>query len=68
MMEPAKDSLDLGMIVGDIGASLRFYQDLLGLKFIEKIPVWLFPEKQDRGHLRRDILSRSAATPVFPGL
>jgi catechol 2,3-dioxygenase-like lactoylglutathione lyase family enzyme len=40
MMEPAKDSLDLGMIVGDIGASLKFYQDLLGLKFIEKIPVW----------------------------
>jgi catechol 2,3-dioxygenase-like lactoylglutathione lyase family enzyme len=40
MMEIAKDSLDLGMLVSDINASLKFYQDLLGLKFIEKIPVW----------------------------
>ncbi len=40
MMEIAKDSLDLGILVGDINASLGFYQDLLGLKFIEKNPVW----------------------------
>jgi len=40
MMEPAKDSLDLGILVSDINASLKFYQDILGLKFIEKIPVW----------------------------
>jgi glyoxylase I family protein len=40
MMEIAKDSLDLGILVSDINASLKFYQDLLGLKFIEKIPVW----------------------------
>ena len=40
MMEIAKDSLDLGILVGDIDASLKFYQDLLGLKFIEKNPVW----------------------------
>lgn len=40
MMELAKDSLDLGILVSDINASLKFYQDLLGLKFIEKIPVW----------------------------
>jgi catechol 2,3-dioxygenase-like lactoylglutathione lyase family enzyme len=40
MMEPAKDCLDLGIVVSDINASLNFYQDLLGLKFIEKIPVW----------------------------
>jgi catechol 2,3-dioxygenase-like lactoylglutathione lyase family enzyme len=39
-MEIAKDSLDLGILVSDINASLKFYQDLLGLKFIEKIPVW----------------------------
>ncbi len=39
-MEGAKESLDLGILVGDIGASLKFYQDILGLKFIEKIPVW----------------------------
>ena len=40
MIEPAKESLDLGILVSDINASLKFYQDILGLKFIEKIPVW----------------------------
>ena len=40
MMDPAKDSMDLGVLAGDIQASLHFYQELLGLKFIEKIPVW----------------------------
>ena len=40
MMNPAKDSIDLGVLVSDIQASLHFYQELLGLKFIEKIPVW----------------------------
>ena len=39
-MDPAKDSIDLGVLVSDIQASLHFYQELLGLKFIEKIPVW----------------------------
>jgi catechol 2,3-dioxygenase-like lactoylglutathione lyase family enzyme len=39
-MEIAKESLDLGILVSDIDASLKFYQDLLGLKFIEKNPVW----------------------------
>jgi catechol 2,3-dioxygenase-like lactoylglutathione lyase family enzyme len=40
MMQLAKDSLDLGILVSDIEASLHFYRELLGLKFIEKIPVW----------------------------
>ena len=40
MMESAKDSLDLGILVSDIKASLNFYQNLLGLKFIEERPVW----------------------------
>lgn len=40
MMEPAKDSLDLGILVSDIEKSLRFYRDLLGLTYVEKIPVW----------------------------
>jgi catechol 2,3-dioxygenase-like lactoylglutathione lyase family enzyme len=30
-MQAAKDSIDLGIICGDIEASLHFYQDLLGL-------------------------------------
>ena len=31
MMHVAKDSIDLGIICGDIHASLHFYHDLLGL-------------------------------------
>ena len=39
MMQAAKDAIDLGMIVGDIQASLHFYQDLLGLTKIEERPA-----------------------------
>ena len=31
MMQAAKDSIDLGIMCGDIHASLHFYHDLLGL-------------------------------------
>lgn len=40
MMIPAKDSIDLGVVVSDIQASLSFYRDTLGLSFVEEIPVW----------------------------
>ncbi len=40
MMKPAKDSLDLGVIVSDIKASLDFYQNILGLEFVESVPLW----------------------------
>ena len=40
MMKPAKDSLDLGIIVSDVQASLKFYKDLLGLEFIGITPLW----------------------------
>jgi catechol 2,3-dioxygenase-like lactoylglutathione lyase family enzyme len=40
MMKPAKNSLDLGILVGDIKASLNFYQNLLGLEFVGETPVW----------------------------
>jgi catechol 2,3-dioxygenase-like lactoylglutathione lyase family enzyme len=40
MMKPAKDSLDLGVIVSDIKASLNFYQNILGLEFVGITPVW----------------------------
>jgi catechol 2,3-dioxygenase-like lactoylglutathione lyase family enzyme len=33
MMQPAKDSLDVGMIVSDIDKARDFYENLLGLKF-----------------------------------
>ena len=41
MMKPGKDSLDLGIVVSDIKASLHFYQDILGLKFIGTNPSML---------------------------
>jgi catechol 2,3-dioxygenase-like lactoylglutathione lyase family enzyme len=40
MLEPAKESLDLGILVSDIERSIDFYQNTLGLKFIEKVKVW----------------------------
>ena len=40
MMKPAKNSLDLGLIVRDIKASLNFYQNLLGLEFVGTTPLW----------------------------
>lgn len=39
MIKPAKDSLDLGVIVSDIKASLNFYQNILGLQFVETVPL-----------------------------
>ncbi|MBM4334063.1 MAG: VOC family protein [Deltaproteobacteria bacterium] len=40
MMKPAKDSLDLGVVVSDIKASLNFYQNILGLEFVGITPLW----------------------------
>ena len=40
MMKPAKNSLDLGILVSDIKASLEFYRDILGLEYVGEMPVW----------------------------
>ncbi len=40
MMKPAKNSLDSGVIVSDIKASLNFYQNILGLTFVGTVPLW----------------------------
>ena len=40
MMKPAKDSLDLRIVVSDIKASLNFYQNILGLEFVGSVPLW----------------------------
>jgi catechol 2,3-dioxygenase-like lactoylglutathione lyase family enzyme len=40
MMKPAKNSLDLGVVVSDIKASLNFYQNILGLEFVGTMPLW----------------------------
>ncbi len=38
-MIPAKNCIDIGILVKDIKLSLAFYQDLLGLKKIGELPV-----------------------------
>lgn len=40
IMKRAKDSLDLGILVSNIQASLRFYRDILGLEFVGITPLW----------------------------
>ena len=39
MMKPAKQAIDIGMVVSNIQASLDFYQNTLGLKFENKMPL-----------------------------
>jgi len=39
MLQPAKDSLDIGVLVSDIKASLDFYQTTLGLEFVGETPL-----------------------------
>lgn len=38
-MNPAKNALDLGILVQDINKSLAFYLDVLGLKKIGELPI-----------------------------
>lgn len=38
-MIPAKNCVDIGILVKDIALSLAFYQDLLGLKKIGELPI-----------------------------
>lgn len=40
MMIPAKKSLDIGVLVSDIKASLNFYQNILGLEYVGITPLW----------------------------
>lgn len=39
-MNPAKSCVDIGLVVKDIGKSLAFYQELLGLEKLEEVPLW----------------------------
>ncbi len=40
MMKPARNAIDVGILVSDIGRSLAFYQGVLGLEKVEEIDVW----------------------------
>ena len=39
MMKLAKNAVDMGVLSGDIQASLKFYRDVLGLEFVEEMPA-----------------------------
>ena len=39
-MIPAKNCVDIGIVVKDIAKSLEFYQGLLGLEKIGEMPLW----------------------------
>jgi catechol 2,3-dioxygenase-like lactoylglutathione lyase family enzyme len=39
LLEPAKDSVDVCIVVSDIGKSLEFYQATLGLEKTQEIPT-----------------------------
>ena len=39
-MKPAKNALDIGIVVSDIQASLAFYEGVLGLTKIQELPLW----------------------------
>jgi len=39
VMQLAKESLDIGVVVSNIDASLKFYQEMLGLEFVQKLPT-----------------------------
>ena len=39
-MKPAKNCVDIGLVVGDIAKSLSFYQDLLGREKLQEMPLW----------------------------
>ena len=38
MMQLANDALGIGIVVSNIDASLKFYQETLGLEFVQKLP------------------------------
>jgi len=39
MMKRTKDSVDIGVLVSNVNTSLDFYQNLLGLDFVEQVTV-----------------------------
>lgn len=39
LLKPAKEAIDIGVIVSDIAKSLSFYRDLLGLEKTQEMPT-----------------------------
>jgi catechol 2,3-dioxygenase-like lactoylglutathione lyase family enzyme len=40
MIKPARNAVDVGIVVSDIERSLAFYQGVLGLEQVEVVDVW----------------------------
>lgn len=40
MIIPAREAIDVGILVSDIDRSLAFYQGVLGLEKVEEVDVW----------------------------
>ncbi|MHB8276999.1 MAG: VOC family protein [Candidatus Humimicrobiaceae bacterium] len=40
MLNPGKNSLDIGLIVQDLSCCFDFYHRLLGLKYVETVRLW----------------------------
>jgi catechol 2,3-dioxygenase-like lactoylglutathione lyase family enzyme len=38
-MTPARNAIDVGLLVGDIAASLAFYEGVLGLRKVQQMPT-----------------------------
>jgi catechol 2,3-dioxygenase-like lactoylglutathione lyase family enzyme len=38
-MTPARNAIDIGLLVGDIATSLAFYEGVLGLRKVQKMPT-----------------------------
>lgn len=67
MMKPAKDCLDLGIIVQDIQASLAFYRDMLGLNYVGSNPVWFGTLHRLRfGHSDFKLVDPASPPPAGP--
>jgi catechol 2,3-dioxygenase-like lactoylglutathione lyase family enzyme len=68
MLKPSKDSVDVGLLVGDISTNLHFYKDLLGLALIETVPVRLGTMYRLRfGSSDFKLIEAKPAPPKGPG-
>ena len=67
MMKPAKAAIDVGVLAGDIKASLHFYRTLLGLELVEVMPASNGTMHRLRfGETHFKLIDPSAKTPPGP--
>ena len=59
-MTPARNAIDVGLLVGDIAASLAFYEGVLGLRKVQQMPTTF-------GTMHRMAFGEWPALSDFPG-